>query len=207
MPTFLGFLRRICKHNPYSPIESTQEQPKEVAGDYPTGSQTDYFSFYSPAESTHADLLPTNAEAISLIIECPFRYYRFLDDNFEYRICTKSPYSLLGEITPHSVPEWTWSEEECKEWLRLLLITFLGYNYAVARILADTFEGLVPELFGMGVRDWYEFLRIGGWSEEVCSEAAIELYGYIVFKRSLAGKAPKPERKRYIWWPRSRIGK
>src|SRR4051794_30025803 len=65
---------------------------------------------------------------------------------------------LSPKIKATDIPQWRWSQVQCREWLAKVLGTYLNFTKREAEAKAQEFVGFGPVLFMMNREAWWEWL-------------------------------------------------
>jgi hypothetical protein len=61
-------------------------------------------------------------------------------------------------IKAANVPQWAWTNAQCKEWLFAVCYDTLGLTGEEAKVISDKFDGFGPVLYCMDYKEWYKLL-------------------------------------------------
>jgi hypothetical protein len=92
------------------------------------------------------------------------------------------PEDHFPDINALSVPQWTWTNEQCREWLRKFLVTQCGRSVEYAVDKAGKLEGFGANIYLRRFTVWEEFL---GFVD------ADGIYALTIGYRNLDGVVPK----------------
>lgn len=104
-----------------------------------------------------------------------------------------APPPYTGEVTIPSalirhgilatdVPQWTWSNAQCREWLFVVYTSLLNLGIEESRDVAEAFVGFGPELYMM---------RLDEWDKLVGKDRARSVYALLLSRRHEDGAAPR----------------
>ena len=79
------------------------------------------------------------------------------------------------------VPQWKWSTNECRRWLRAACVVYFNFSLEEAEASAEKFEGFGATLYLKTQASWIEILGENGRG----------LYGLIYSLRRKRGAVPK----------------
>jgi hypothetical protein len=86
------------------------------------------------------------------------------------------------EINAMSVPQWEWTNLQCKIWLSAVLQEKMGHSIDQATTVVENFEGHGPTIFTRKIEDWQSLL--GTYNGQ-------GLYAIILEKRMGKGAVPR----------------
>jgi hypothetical protein len=90
------------------------------------------------------------------------------------------PYDTGHRVKASDVPQWCWSNKQCREWLTAVLIEYGSLEKQEAELRALKFEGFGPSLFGTTLERWNAHFGSLGHS----------IYCLIFEKRKAEGAVP-----------------
>jgi len=91
-------------------------------------------------------------------------------------------------IEASDVPQWRWSNAQCREWLIAVLVTYLNYNNTDAFDLAENLHGFGPNLYLRSVESWIKILG---------DDEGRGVYSILFEVRRQKGAVPKGMRMRH----------
>ncbi|PMD30196.1 hypothetical protein L207DRAFT_641773 [Hyaloscypha variabilis F] len=94
----------------------------------------------------------------------------------------------LPHIQSSSVPQWLWTNAECRRWLHLVCYITLGLSYEQSADIAQRFEGCGPNIYTLKWEKWLEL-----WGNR---ERAEGVWSLLVSMRRRKGAVPKGVRIR-----------
>lgn len=66
----------------------------------------------------------------------------------------------IPTIKASDVPQWHWTQSQCREWLTVALSEYCGIGKEQASQIAAKFQGFGPNLWKMREQDWFELVGI-----------------------------------------------
>jgi hypothetical protein len=66
--------------------------------------------------------------------------------------------SPIQSIKATDVPQWLWSNAQCRAWIATVCEDLLGYSDENAEMIASNFAGFGPRLFSMEIEHWHSLL-------------------------------------------------
>ena len=93
------------------------------------------------------------------------------------------PYQEPETIAPTSVPQWLWTNAQCREWVFQLCVETLGLSVEESRSISDRFDGYGPNIYTMTTAGWEGLL---GTKQRGCG-----VYSAVLSMRDRKGAVPK----------------
>ncbi|CZR69815.1 uncharacterized protein PAC_19715 [Phialocephala subalpina] len=56
-------------------------------------------------------------------------------------------------------PKWTWTNAQCREWLKAVCVWYLDYNEADAEKISKRFRGFGPSIYSTSLTGWETVLK------------------------------------------------
>ncbi|KAL2075003.1 hypothetical protein VTL71DRAFT_8783 [Oculimacula yallundae] len=85
-------------------------------------------------------------------------------------------------IKATDVPQWEWSNRQCREWLRAVFEAKYHWDKDTAFLSAERWEGFGPRLYLMTCREWESFLG---------HERGLSIYSLLVGLKHKRGAVPR----------------
>jgi hypothetical protein len=85
-------------------------------------------------------------------------------------------------IKASDVPQWRWSNLQCRQWLIAVFTTYLNYSEADALAAAKRFDGFGANMYGT---------TFDGWQKIFGSSAGAGIFNLIFAARREEGAVPK----------------
>lgn len=71
---------------------------------------------------------------------------------------SNNPASSPKTILATDVPQWLWSNLQCRQWLLAVLVTYMNIEPTAAATSADRFEGYGPNIYIRDLQAWNDLL-------------------------------------------------
>jgi len=113
----------------------------------------------------------------------PYNHTEALSDDTIIRLThTPRPKKKAHSIKATDVPQWKWTEAECREWYKLVFMTYLSISRFEAADLANSIDGWGPSIFSRSESQWIYILGEG---------RGIAMHTLIVSVRRNKGAVPR----------------